>query len=73
MKERRRTSRRGWGIGLIALATTSFSLLGGGTGTTSAAEDKRAVLQDLKSVDQLRVLFNEAAGKPRLILLLSPT
>ena len=73
MKERRRTSRRGWGVGLIALATTSLSVLGGGTGTISAAEDKPAVLEDLKSVDQLRALFNEAAGKPRLILLLSPT
>ena len=73
MKERRRTSRRGWGIGLIALTTASLSLLGGGTGTTLAAEDKTAVLQDLKSVDELRTLFNKAAGKPRLILLLSPT
>lgn len=73
MKERGRNFRRGWGVGLIALATGSLSLLGGGTGTTLAAEDKAAVLQDLKSVEELRNLFNEAAGKPRLILLLSPT
>ena len=73
MKQKRRTSRRAWGVGLIALATASLSLLGGGAGTTLAAEDKPTVLQDLKSVDELRNLFNEAAGKPRLILLLSPT
>ncbi len=73
MNERRRTSRRGWGVRLIALATASLSLLGGGSGTTLAAEDKAAVLQDLKSVDELRTLFNTAAGKPRLILPLSPT
>lgn len=30
-------------------------------------------LEDLQSIDQLATAFNEDAGQPRLILLLSPT
>ncbi|MDP9359705.1 MAG: hypothetical protein M3Q71_05755 [Chloroflexota bacterium] len=36
-----------------------------------ATED--AALADLQDLDQLRDLFNQRAGVPRLILLLSPT
>jgi len=32
-----------------------------------------AALTDLEDLDQLRDLFNQRAGAPRLILLLSPT
>jgi hypothetical protein len=32
-----------------------------------------ATLTDLKDVDELRALFNDDAGKVRLVLLLSPT
>lgn len=30
-------------------------------------------LTDLRSIDQLKSLFNEQSGQPRLILLISPT
>ncbi len=40
-------------------------------GTAVAAQD--AVLTDLQDLGQLRDLFNQQAGVPRLILLLSPT
>ncbi len=33
----------------------------------------RAPLTDLRSVEDLRARFNQDQGKPRLILLLSPT
>ena len=33
----------------------------------------KALLTDLRSVEDLRARFNQDQGKPRLILLLSPT
>ena len=43
----------------------------GSAAPASAAQD--GVLTDLKDLDQLRELFNQRVGVPRLVLLLSPT
>ena len=32
-----------------------------------------SALHDLKNVDELKAVFNEDLGKPRLLVLLSPT
>jgi hypothetical protein len=36
-------------------------------------QEARPALEDLKSLDELRQVFNHDAGKIRLVLLLSPT
>ena len=36
-------------------------------------EEPARVLSDMNSMDDLRARFNEDAGSPRLVLLLSPT
>jgi hypothetical protein len=38
-----------------------------------AAEDPVPVLNDLSTLDELRSAFEQDAGQPRVILLLSPT
>jgi hypothetical protein len=43
----------------------------GGSGGEQAAAPARVA--DLTSVDQFRAAFDAAAGRPRLVLLLSPT
>lgn len=39
----------------------------------AAETRKEAALHDLKNVDELKAVFNEDLGKPRLLVLLSPT
>ncbi len=39
----------------------------------AASSTQPARLTDLRSVDQLRTLFNAHAGEPRLVVLVSPT
>ena len=41
--------------------------------STSCSGDKKGTLQDLNNIDELKTLFNHDAGKPRIVLLLSPT
>jgi hypothetical protein len=51
-----------------AFAVALFVLCSGAAHATDGP-----VLQDLSSLDQLRSAFERDAGKPRVILLLSPT
>jgi hypothetical protein len=45
----------------------------GGRWSSAAAISSAPALGDLRSVDELKTLFNRDRGKPRLVLLLSPT
>jgi hypothetical protein len=54
---------------LLALAAVALTGCGGGSATDSAD----ATVTELTSVDQLASAFEADKGKPRLVLLLSPT
>lgn len=41
--------------------------------STGCSGDKKGTLQDLNNIDELKARFNRDAGKPRIVLLLSPT
>jgi hypothetical protein len=49
--------------------------VGGGCGSRSASTQcaRQAPVVELRSIDQLRSIFNAHPGVPRLILLISPT
>lgn len=57
---------------ILALAPALITLVSG-CSKSEVPVTAGGRLQDLHDVDQLRMLFNDNAGKPRLILLLSPT
>jgi hypothetical protein len=52
--------------GLIAVALLSL-------GSITGCGEYKPVLKDLSGVDELKARFNRDAGKPRVVLLLSPT
>ena len=56
---------------LAAVVLGLASGCGGGGGGGHRASSSR--LTDLRSVEQLRSLFNSRSGEPRLIVLVSPT
>ena len=53
---------RVWGVLVIVAAAT-----------TACRGDHGATLSDIQGVEVLRQQFNADAGKPRIVLLLSPT
>jgi hypothetical protein len=55
-----------------ALAIAAVVILAA-AGCGGSTERSSGTLKDLRSVDQLKSLFNEESGQPRLILLISPT
>lgn len=60
------------------VAAIGICLLFGGTRPSwphsiAPTADAASTLGDLKSIEELKTLFNEDRGKPRLVLLLSPT
>jgi hypothetical protein len=54
--------------GAVALVQFLLGPIGG-----YRCEEPARALADMNSMDDLRVRFNEDAGSPRLVLLLSPT
>ncbi|HSR67596.1 MAG TPA: hypothetical protein VLU25_06610 [Acidobacteriota bacterium] len=48
-------------------------LAGCSSGAASSTGAESGDLRDLTEIDQLAATFNEGRGKPRVVLLLSPT
>lgn len=61
----------------FAAAAALAILLGAGVPAAQPLTEPRAsaapALRDLRSVDELKALFNHDAGRVRVVLLLSPT
>ncbi|HEX6464118.1 MAG TPA: hypothetical protein VFZ98_06690 [Vicinamibacterales bacterium] len=56
-----------------AFSAAAFSAIDTGDPWNAAPIAAEPTLGDLKSVDELKTLFNQDRGKARLVLLLSPT
>jgi ABC-type glycerol-3-phosphate transport system substrate-binding protein len=62
--------------GLLLLAVLALTACGGGGGGAPEASSPASAaggLTDIESVLDLRAAFNADSGRPRLLLLLSPT
>ena len=55
-------------VGTVALVQFFLGPIGG-----YRCDEPAKALADMRSMDDLRARFNEGAGSPRLVLLLSPT
>ena len=64
---RRVGHRAGFGLKSSVLGLLLLAL------ATSCSGDKKGTLQDLNNIDELKARFNRDVGKPRIVLLLSPT
>ncbi len=62
-------------VSLVAALTLFFVAVIGSqpAGLEATPTPSTPTLSDLQDIDQLQQLFNERAGKPRLVLLISPT
>ena len=71
-------SRGSFAVGLVALVAVALLA---GCGSSSKRSDSKSSappaagpqLTDLHTTGEFRSLFNDAKGKPRVVLLLSPT
>ena len=61
-------SSRQWPL-IMLLAAGPFAACGKDTVSEEASQD----LRDISRIEDLKAIFNQDAGVPRLILLLSPT
>jgi hypothetical protein len=62
---------RGWLAVLLGVVALLVAACGGGASDAVQENDARVV--PLRNVDQLATAFEADRGKPRLVLLLSPT
>jgi PBP1b-binding outer membrane lipoprotein LpoB len=61
-------------VRLVVVALSALVLAGcSGSEQPASSAAEPGKVTELKSVDALRAAFAEGAGKPRLLLLLSPT
>jgi hypothetical protein len=60
-------------LALVAIALLLCCNARGTTQSVSSASTSSSALHDLKSLAELEAAFNADIGKPRIVLLLSPT
>ena len=58
---------------VISVVVFGFTMIVALISIAAETQEERTALHDLKNVDELKAVFNEDLGKPRLLVLLSPT